>query len=130
MSAPLEILQRSFGSFPGFLRMFSRSSLSWFFALLLCCTLAAGCKTRLGQALAYRGPNAPPRIALADEPDDREMEKTAEAHAHYAAGVIAGYVHELSSRHEEERRRRRDESHDFADRPRLTRVQPQPCEGA
>src|SRR5258705_4374711 len=75
--------------FQGFLRMFSRSSLGRLFALLACCALAAGCRTRLGQALAYRGPNASPRIALADEPDDREMEKIAEAHAHYAAGVIA-----------------------------------------
>ena len=89
MSASLEILWRSFGSFPGFLLMFFRSSLGRFLALLICCALAAGCKTRLGQALAYRGPNVSPRIALADEPDDREMEKTAQAHAHYAAGVIA-----------------------------------------
>lgn len=69
--------------------MSSWSSLRHGSVLLICCALAAsGCKTRFGQALAYRGPNSP-RIALEEQPDDRELEKTAEAHAHYGAGVIA-----------------------------------------
>jgi tetratricopeptide (TPR) repeat protein len=68
--------------------MFSRSSFSGLFVLIACCALVPGCRTRLGQALAYRGPNTP-HIALTEEPDDKDLEKTAEAHAHYAAGVIA-----------------------------------------
>src|SRR4051812_32011162 len=68
--------------------MFPRSPLSPLSALLVSCALGAGCQTRLGEALAYRSPAAP-RIALTEQPDDRELEKTAQAHAHYAAGVIA-----------------------------------------
>jgi|tagenome__1003787_1003787.scaffolds.fasta_scaffold6720565_1 hypothetical protein len=44
------------------------------------------------------------------------------------AGVVAGYVHELSARHKKARSRVTDENRRLAGSLRLTA--PQPCEGA
>jgi len=44
------------------------------------------------------------------------------------AGVVAGYIHELSTRHTEARNRVTDENRQLAGSLRL--IAPQPCEGA